>query len=105
MTLIPDAYSFTPEDQPGALANAVAAFATALTIFAPSLILSTILGWSLFWTNLALGSFVVVYTAAGGSKPATVSAGGDDDAWYVGALAGLDVPILQGLCLTSSRES
>jgi Na+/proline symporter len=42
--------------------------AAGLTIFAPSLILSTILGWSLFWTNLALGLFVVIYTAAGGSR-------------------------------------
>jgi Na+/proline symporter len=42
--------------------------AAGLTIFAPSLILSTILGWNLFWTNLALGSFVVIYTAAGGSR-------------------------------------
>ena len=33
----------------------------------------------------------------------TASAGGDDEAWDVGALAALDVPILQGLCLTSSR--
>ena len=36
------------------------------------------------------------------SRPAP-SAGGDDEAWDVGALAALDVPILQGLCLTSSR--
>jgi Na+/proline symporter len=42
--------------------------AAGLTIFAPSLILSTILGWNLFWTNLALGAFVVIYTAAGGSR-------------------------------------
>ena len=42
--------------------------------------------------------------AAGGSRPATAQAGGDDDAWDVGALAALDVPILQGLCLTRSRE-
>ena len=42
--------------------------AAGLTIFAPSLILSTILGWDLFWTNLALGLFVVIYTAAGGSR-------------------------------------
>ncbi len=43
--------------------------------------------------------------AAGGTKPATASAGGDDEAWDVGALAALDVPILQGLCLTSSRAT
>ena len=34
----------------------------------------------------------------------TVGAGGDDDSWNVKHLAALDVPILQGLCLTSSRS-
>ncbi|MCO8270687.1 cobaltochelatase subunit CobN [Actinoplanes sp. TRM 88003] len=48
-------------------------------------------------------ALVVTVLAAGGTKPATVGAGGDDEAWDVGVLAGLDVPILQGLCLTSSR--
>ncbi|MBF6331400.1 cobaltochelatase subunit CobN [Nocardia transvalensis] len=48
-------------------------------------------------------ALVVTVLAAGGSKPATASAGGDDDAWDIGALAELDVPILQGLCLTSGR--
>ncbi|MBB5800662.1 cobaltochelatase CobN [Saccharothrix ecbatanensis] len=50
-------------------------------------------------------ALVVTVLAAGGTKPAGASAGGDDDAWDVGALAALDVPILQGLCLTSSRAS
>ncbi|MGW4119072.1 cobaltochelatase subunit CobN [Nocardia sp. NPDC004711] len=49
-------------------------------------------------------ALVVTVLAAGGTKPATASAGGDDEAWDVGALADLDVPILQGLCLTSGRE-
>ncbi|MBC7303692.1 MAG: cobaltochelatase subunit CobN, partial [Nocardia sp.] len=48
-------------------------------------------------------ALVVTVLAAGGSKPATASAGGDDEAWDVSALAALDVPILQGLCLTSGR--
>ncbi|MEU4647093.1 cobaltochelatase subunit CobN [Nocardia fluminea] len=48
-------------------------------------------------------ALVVTVLAAGGSKPATASAGGDDEAWDVAALAALDVPILQGLCLTSGR--
>ncbi|GAA5055190.1 cobaltochelatase CobN [Thermocatellispora tengchongensis] len=48
---------------------------------------------------------VVTVLAAGGTRPATASAGGDDAAWDVGALAGLDVPILQALCLTTSREA
>ncbi|MFI5930931.1 cobaltochelatase subunit CobN [Actinoplanes sp. NPDC051494] len=50
-------------------------------------------------------ALIVTVLAAGGTKPATVGAGGDDEAWDVGVLAGLDVPILQGLALTSSREA
>ena len=50
-------------------------------------------------------ALVVTVLAAGGTKPATVGAGGDDEAWDVGVLADLDVPILQGLCLTSSRAT
>jgi cobaltochelatase CobN len=50
-------------------------------------------------------ALVVTVLAAGGSKPATAGAGGDDEAWDVGALAELDVPILQGLCLTSDRKT
>ncbi|WP_327090322.1 cobaltochelatase subunit CobN [Nonomuraea sp. NBC_01738] len=49
-------------------------------------------------------ALVVTVLAAGGSRPATAGAGGDDEAWDVGALAQLDVPILQGLCLTSSKQ-
>ncbi|WP_030434260.1 cobaltochelatase subunit CobN [Actinoplanes subtropicus] len=48
-------------------------------------------------------ALVVTVLAAGGTKPATAGAGGDDEAWDVGVLAELDVPILQGLCLTSGR--
>ncbi|MGI5127228.1 cobaltochelatase subunit CobN [Pseudonocardia sp. CA-107938] len=48
-------------------------------------------------------AMVVTVLAAGGTKPATAAAGGDDEAWDVAELAALDVPILQGLCLTTSR--
>jgi cobaltochelatase CobN len=48
-------------------------------------------------------AIVVTVLAAGGLVPATAGAGGTDETWDVGALASLDVPILQGLCLTSSR--
>ncbi|WP_101833461.1 cobaltochelatase subunit CobN, partial [Frankia canadensis] len=50
-------------------------------------------------------ALVVTVLAAGGSQPAAVGAGGDDEAWDVGALAALDIPILQGLCLTGGREA
>jgi cobaltochelatase CobN len=48
-------------------------------------------------------AMVVTVLAAGGAVPATAEAGGDDDGWNVAHLAALDIPILQGLCLTSSR--
>ena len=51
----------------------------------------------------ALDALIVTVLAAGGTKPATATAGGDDEAWDVTALAALDIPILQGLCLTWSR--
>ncbi|ADI04885.1 cobaltochelatase subunit CobN [Streptomyces bingchenggensis BCW-1] len=48
---------------------------------------------------------VTTVLAAGGTRPAEASAGGDDEAWDAGALAGLDVPVLQALCLTGPRAA
>ncbi|MEU8350122.1 cobaltochelatase subunit CobN [Streptomyces sp. NPDC048845] len=56
----------------------------------------------------ALGAADAVVTtvlAAGGTKPAAASAGGDDESWDAGALASLDVPVLQALCLTGPRSA
>ncbi|MFJ7268731.1 cobaltochelatase subunit CobN [Streptomyces sp. NPDC099050] len=50
-------------------------------------------------------AIVTTVLAAGGTKPATASAGGDDESWDAGALAALGVPILQALCLTGSRAA
>ncbi|MBI2243795.1 MAG: cobaltochelatase subunit CobN [Nocardioides sp.] len=50
-----------------------------------------------------LDALVVTVLAAGGSVPATAGAGGDDEAWDVERMAALDIPVLQGLCLTHSR--
>ena len=51
-----------------------------------------------------LDALVVTVLAAGGATPAGASAGGDDESWDVERLAALDIPVLQGLSLTSSRE-
>src|SRR6478609_3765471 len=53
----------------------------------------------------AADAIVTTVLAAGGTKPATASAGGDDESWDAGALTGLDVPVLQALCLTSPRAA
>ncbi len=42
--------------------------AAGITIYAPSIILSTILGWPLQLTNVAIGSLVIAYTVIGGTR-------------------------------------
>ncbi|MBM0233363.1 cobaltochelatase subunit CobN [Micromonospora sp. STR1_7] len=49
-------------------------------------------------------ALLVTVLAAGGAVAADASGGGAEDAWDVGALAALDVPVIQALCLTSTRE-
>ena len=52
-----------------------------------------------------LDALVTTVLAAGGTRPATAGAGEDDEAWDVEQLAALDIPILQGLCLTWGRAA
>jgi solute:Na+ symporter, SSS family len=42
--------------------------AAGITIYAPAIILSTILGWPLHLTNIVLGGLVIAYTVIGGTK-------------------------------------
>jgi SSS family transporter len=44
------------------------ALSTGVTIAAPSIILTAILGWDLFWTNILTGTVVTMYCIFGGSK-------------------------------------
>jgi len=39
-----------------------------ITIFAPSIILSTVLGWDLLTLNIIIGALVIIYTVSGGTK-------------------------------------
>ncbi|EFC84181.1 cobaltochelatase subunit CobN [Parafrankia sp. EUN1f] len=88
-----------------ALADAVeAAGGRAVPVFCASLraadpALLDVLGQAdvLVTTVLAAGG------AASGANPAEVGAGGRDEDWDIGALAALDVPILQALAVTSPR--
>ncbi|QJW90096.1 sodium:solute symporter [Spirosoma taeanense] len=41
---------------------------TGLSIYAPSIVLSTLLGWNIYLTNLIMGSLVLLYTVVGGTK-------------------------------------
>ncbi len=42
--------------------------AAGLTIYAPSLILSILLDWNLYWTNFFIGILVIIYTTIGGTR-------------------------------------
>ncbi|MFP9100828.1 sodium:solute symporter [Flavobacterium sp. RHBU_24] len=41
---------------------------TGLTIYAPAIILSSLLGWSLNWMNFIIGTLVIIYTVSGGTR-------------------------------------
>jgi SSS family transporter len=41
---------------------------TGISIYAPSIILSSLFGWDIFWTNLLMGGLLIIYTVAGGAK-------------------------------------
>ena len=45
--------------------------ATGITIYAPSIILSTLLNWNLTLTNIFIGVLVILYTVSGGTKAVT----------------------------------
>jgi len=42
--------------------------AAGITIYAPAIILSSILGWPLVYTTVIIGSLVIIYTVSGGTK-------------------------------------
>ena len=46
---------------------------TGLTIYAPSIILSTLLGWNLNVLNIIIGILVIIYTFSGGTKAVNVT--------------------------------
>lgn len=41
---------------------------TGISICAPSIILSALLGWNIYWTNLFMGGLLIIYTMTGGTK-------------------------------------
>ena len=41
---------------------------TGISIYAPSIILSSLLGWNIYYTNLVMGGLLIIYTITGGAK-------------------------------------
>jgi solute:Na+ symporter, SSS family len=46
---------------------------TGITIYAPAIILSALLGWNLFFLNIMIGILVIIYTVTGGTKAVNVT--------------------------------
>ena len=47
--------------------------AAGITIFAPAIILSAVLGWNLLLLNIIIGVLVIIYTVSGGTKAVNVT--------------------------------
>jgi SSS family transporter len=47
--------------------------AAGITIFAPAIILSVVLGWDLLTLNIVIGLLVIIYTVSGGTKAVSVT--------------------------------
>ncbi|HNJ58516.1 MAG TPA: sodium:solute symporter, partial [Chitinophagaceae bacterium] len=41
---------------------------TGISIYAPSIILSSLMGWDIFITNIIMGGLLIIYTVSGGAK-------------------------------------
>jgi solute:Na+ symporter, SSS family len=41
---------------------------TGISIYAPAIILSSLLGWNIYWTNVFMGGLLIIYTALGGAR-------------------------------------
>ncbi|MCO6496327.1 MAG: sodium:solute symporter [Chitinophagaceae bacterium] len=41
---------------------------TGISIYAPSLILSSLLGWNIYYTNVIMGGLLIIYTVSGGAR-------------------------------------
>ena len=41
---------------------------TGISIYAPSIILSSLLGWNIYYTNVVMGGLLIIYTMSGGAK-------------------------------------
>jgi Na+/proline symporter len=41
---------------------------TGISVYAPSIILSSLLGWNIYWTIVVMGGLLIIYTVSGGAR-------------------------------------
>ena len=67
--------------------------AAGITIFAPAIILSVVLGWHIVTLNIIIGVLVIIYTVSGGTKAVTVTQKQQMFVIFAGMLAALCIVI------------
>ena len=67
--------------------------AAGITIFAPAIILSVVLGWDIVLLNIVIGVLVIIYTVSGGTKAVTVTQKQQMFVIFAGMLAALFITI------------
>ncbi len=63
--------------------------AAGITIFAPAIILSVVLGWEIIYLNIIIGILVIIYTVSGGTKAVTITQKQQMFVIFAGMLAAL----------------
>src|SRR5690606_20819757 len=48
---------------------------TGVSIFAPAIILSSIMGWNIYLTNIVMGGVLIIYTMTGGARAVAYTQG------------------------------
>ncbi|WP_299116248.1 sodium:solute symporter [uncultured Winogradskyella sp.] len=67
--------------------------AAGITIFAPAIILSVVLGWNIVTLNIVIGVLVIIYTVSGGTKAVTVTQKQQMFVIFAGMIAALAIII------------
>lgn len=67
--------------------------AAGITIFAPAIILSVVLGWNIVTLNIIIGTLVIIYTVSGGTKAVTVTQKQQMFVIFAGMLAALFIVV------------
>ena len=67
--------------------------AAGITIFAPAIILSVLLGWNIVTLNIIIGVLVIIYTVSGGTKAVTVTQKQQMLVIFAGMLAALFITL------------
>lgn len=87
--------------------------ACGITIFAPAIILSAVLGWNLFYLNIIIGLLVIIYTVSGGTKAVNVTQKQQMAVIFIGMLIAfllilnylpLDVNFIKALEIAGTNE-